>query len=154
MSADSADRNLLFGVLAVQLDFVSRDDLIATTSRWVLDKKQPLSEVFVEQGMLSREESILLDGVVSKHLQRNGDDPRQSLQSIEAFDAIRSSLVNLDDADIHATVEFSTLGFSSEHTPDGDPFTTQGGAIPTDSPDSRNRYSILRVHQKGRARVG
>ena len=75
MGTASADRNLLFGVLAVQLDFISRDDLIAATSRWVLDKEQPLSDVFVEQGMISGEEAQLLDGVVKKHLQRNGDDP-------------------------------------------------------------------------------
>jgi hypothetical protein len=30
------DRNLLFGVLAVQLDFVSRDALLAAMNRWVL----------------------------------------------------------------------------------------------------------------------
>ena len=88
MSADSADRNLLFGVLAVQLDFVSRDDLIAATSRWVTNKAQPLSRVFVEQGVLSSEESQLLDGVVEKHLQRNNDDPKQSLQSVEALSLI------------------------------------------------------------------
>ena len=44
MSSASADRNLLFGVLAVQLDFVSRDELVAAASRWVLDKQRPLSD--------------------------------------------------------------------------------------------------------------
>jgi hypothetical protein len=30
----SADRNLLFGILAVQMDFASRDALIAAMSAW------------------------------------------------------------------------------------------------------------------------
>jgi hypothetical protein len=34
----SADRNLLFGILAVQLDFVSKDALIAGMNAWLLDK--------------------------------------------------------------------------------------------------------------------
>ena len=38
----SSDRNLLFGILAVQMDFVSRDDLIAAMNAWVLDKVKPL----------------------------------------------------------------------------------------------------------------
>ena len=149
MSAASADRNLLFGVLAVQLDFVSRDELIAATSRWVLNKQQSLGEVFVDLGILTQEESQTLDGVVNKHLERNGGDPRQSLQSIEAFEAIRSTLGNLEDEEIRATVEFSTHGYNSEHTPGGDAYTTQDGATQLESADSRNRYTILRVHEKG-----
>ena len=85
MPNDSADRNLLFGVLAVQLDFVSRDDLIAANQQWARDQGQSLSKVFVEQGMLSAEESKLIDGVVQKHLERNNNDPQKSLQSIEAY---------------------------------------------------------------------
>ena len=49
----AVDRNLLYGVLAVQLGFVTRDQLIAATSRWVLNKEQPLGEVFIRQGMIS-----------------------------------------------------------------------------------------------------
>ena len=42
MAKADADRNLLFGVLAMQMDFVSREDLIAAVSAWVLDKSRPL----------------------------------------------------------------------------------------------------------------
>jgi hypothetical protein len=38
----SADRNLLFGILALQLDFVTRDALLAAMSAWVLAKHKPL----------------------------------------------------------------------------------------------------------------
>lgn len=143
MSTDSADRNLLFGVLAVQLDFVSRDDLIAATSRWVLDKQQPLSAVFLEQGMLSEEESQLIDGVVQKQLERNNDDPRQSLNSNEVFNSIRATLGDLEDADLRSTVEFDTLPIAAS-----DPHATQ---VPTedDSVASQQRFKVLRLHQKG-----
>ncbi len=143
MTAASADRNLLFGVLAVQLDFVSREDLISATSRWVLDKQQPLSDVFVQQGMISSEESQLLGSLVDKHLKRNGGDPKKSLHSIEAFEAIRSTLGNLDDADLRATIEYETLG-----TPSADPYSTQG-TTHSESADAKNRFTILRLHQKG-----
>ena len=143
MPTASSDRNLLFGVLAVQLDFVSRDNLIAATSRWVLDKHQPLSEVFVEQGMISAEESELIDNVVQKHLERNNDDPRQSLQSIEAFQAVRATLGNLDDEEVRSTVEFNTLPMAAN-----DPYSTQAGTEP-EPLDSHQRFKILRLHQKG-----
>lgn len=143
MAAVSADRNLLFGVLAVQLDFVSRNDLIAATSRWVLDKEQPLSDVFVSLGMLSVDESQLIDGVVKKHLERNGDNPKQSLHALEAFGQIRDTLKDLRDTALQHSVEFETLG-----TLPDDPYVTQSPPQ-VQSTDSRQRFTFLRVHQKG-----
>ena len=40
----AADRNLLFGILALQMDFVGRDALIAAMNAWVLDKAKPLGD--------------------------------------------------------------------------------------------------------------
>jgi hypothetical protein len=47
-SAGLADRNLLLGILAVQMDFVGRDDLIAAMNAWVLDKARPLGHILRE----------------------------------------------------------------------------------------------------------
>jgi hypothetical protein len=47
----SADRNLLFGILALQMDFISRDALIKAMHAWVLDKHKPLGQILVEQGV-------------------------------------------------------------------------------------------------------
>ncbi len=38
----SADLNLLFGILALQMDFISRDALIRAMHAWVLAKAKPL----------------------------------------------------------------------------------------------------------------
>jgi hypothetical protein len=40
-SRPGADRNLLFGILALQMDFIQRDALIAAMHAWVLDKTRP-----------------------------------------------------------------------------------------------------------------
>ena len=36
-----ADRNLLFGILALQMDFITRDQLVAAMHAWVLAKAPP-----------------------------------------------------------------------------------------------------------------
>ena len=64
----STDRNLLFGILAVQMDFVSRDALIAAMSGWVLAKHRPLGEILVEQEALSAANRDLLEALVSAHI--------------------------------------------------------------------------------------
>ena len=45
MSGPSADRNLLFGILALQLDFIDRNQLIAAMNAWVLDKSRTLGAI-------------------------------------------------------------------------------------------------------------
>ncbi len=75
----SADRNLLFGILALQMDFISRDALIAALHAWVLDKHKPLGQVLQEQGALHADTRAALEVVVQKHLQRHGGDPQKSL---------------------------------------------------------------------------
>ena len=37
----AADRNLLFGVLALQMGFIARDDLTAALRDWSRDRDQP-----------------------------------------------------------------------------------------------------------------
>jgi hypothetical protein len=47
----SADRNLLFGILALQMDFITRDGLIAAMHACVLDKAKPLGQIMFERGL-------------------------------------------------------------------------------------------------------
>ena len=44
------DRNLLFGILAVQMNFVSRDALIAGMNAWVLTQHRPLGRTWSSRG--------------------------------------------------------------------------------------------------------
>jgi hypothetical protein len=65
----SSDRNLLFGILALQMDFISRDALIAAMGAWVLDKAKPLGQILVEQGHLKPQHLALLEPLVQAHIE-------------------------------------------------------------------------------------
>jgi hypothetical protein len=71
MPAANSDRNLLFGVLALQMDFLGRDALIAAMHAWVLDKARPLGQILDEQQALRPDQRDLLDALVQKHLGRH-----------------------------------------------------------------------------------
>ena len=77
----AADRNLLFGILALQMDFVERDALIAAMNAWVLRKDQPLGEILVQQGALAEDERRVLESLVDKHLARHGGDAQAQPRS-------------------------------------------------------------------------
>ena len=61
-----ADRNLLFGILAVQMNFVGRDALIAAMHAWVLERSKPLGRILVEQQALSPARHDLLEQLVAE----------------------------------------------------------------------------------------
>jgi hypothetical protein len=54
----SADRNLLFGLLALQMDFVSRDQLIDAMNAWMLEKDRTLGEILCRGGGESGSKSL------------------------------------------------------------------------------------------------
>src|SRR4051812_13753999 len=97
MSEHHADRNLLFGILALQLDFINRDDLLRAMQAWVLDKPNHLGQVLVEQGALSREWHALLEALVREHLRRHGNDPQKSLAAVSPPASAREALEQVAD---------------------------------------------------------
>src|SRR5262249_39613740 len=106
----SADRNLLFGILAVQMDFISRDALIQSMNAWVLEKHRPLGDILSDLGVLGKAERTLLEALVEKHLERHRDDPRQSLAAVASRPAIHEELAHIKDRDVQASLSdiFST----------------------------------------------
>src|SRR3954469_8300343 len=100
MSQPHADRNLLFGILALQTDFISRDALLRAVRAWVPDKAKPLGQVLREQQALAEDEHALLEALVQKHLRRHGNDPQQSLAALSSVGSIREELGQLTDPDV------------------------------------------------------
>src|SRR5438552_15476784 len=101
----SPDRNLLFGILAVQLDFVSKDALVAAMNAWLLEKSRALGDILREQGHLSAERLHLLAALVAEHLKQHDDDPQQSLAALSGVEpALTQRLAVLPDADVRASV--------------------------------------------------
>src|SRR4051794_934477 len=95
-----ADRNLLFGILALQMDFIGRDALIAAMQAWVFDKANSLGQVLHDQGQLSAGRLELLNALVAEHIRAHRDDPHLSLQVVSSIGSIRQELSRIADADL------------------------------------------------------
>ena len=72
-SRPASDRNLLFGILALQMDFIGRDALIAAMNAWVLEKEKPLGRVLLDRGALAEDEHDLLEAMVARSAEVPGD---------------------------------------------------------------------------------
>jgi eukaryotic-like serine/threonine-protein kinase len=148
MSRPPADRNLLFGILALQMDFIGRDALVAAMNAWVLAKHRPLGEILVDQGALTSDVVADLDSLVQRHLQMHHGNSTQSLAALSSVDAARSILLEVADPEVQATLRL----LPGTQFQGGDPHRavtiTQP---PRESDDSGKppRFTILRPHAKG-----
>jgi WD40 repeat protein/serine/threonine protein kinase len=142
LAARSADCNLLFGVLALQLDFVSRDALVRAMHAWVLDKHKPLGQILVEHSALSGDRRALLDTLVGEHLKQHANDAGQSLCALPATGAVRDELGRIADPDLQA----SLAQVSSTPSTAEDPYATRDQTV--DGLPAL-RFHILRAHAKG-----
>src|SRR6516162_4581790 len=128
-----ADANLLYGMLALQMNFVGRDALLAAMQAWVFDKARPLGQILQEQGQLTPERRQALDHLLAEHLKTHNDDPHQSLAAVAVPDALRDDLCCLADPDVQASLAGAA-----------DPNATRPH-VPPAAPDA-GRYLILRPH--------
>ncbi len=143
MAQYQSDRNLLFGVIAIQMDFITRDALIAAMNAWVLEKDKPLGHILVERGDLGENEFALLDPLVDKHVERHGGDAEQSLESLTSVSWMRQDLRAIADPDLDASV--AHLGAAAGTT---DPMETLPPSVGSSS-SAGQRFRILRLHDSG-----
>ncbi len=104
MPSASSDRNLLFGVLALQMDFINRDALVVALNAWVLDKSRLLGEILVAQGAMQAAQRILLEPLVDAHLAMHGNDVEKSLAAVHLPTPIIPEKHRVGDADVLATL--------------------------------------------------
>jgi serine/threonine-protein kinase len=131
-----SDRNLLFGILAVQLNFISSEDLVAGMNSWVLEKQKSLGQILLESGRLSNQQVQALEALIVQHVQLHGGEVERSLQALDEAGTVASVLAPIDDEEMQASVK-KAWASSDDETRSMRP-----------SPDGA-RYRRLRLHREG-----
>jgi len=146
MSGAAADRNLLLGIIALQMDFIPRDALVAAMNAWVLKKAIPLSQILQDQGALSNSRRVLLNALVDEHLKQHGNDTQKSLAALSSIASMREDLSKIADPDIQASLPLVSAKRPDQHD---DPYRTIGQSSVGESTSPGLRFRILRPHAKG-----
>ncbi len=139
-----ADRNLLFGILALQMDFVRREALIAAMHAWVLDKAKPLGQILVEQGALRPDARALLEPLVDKHLELHGGDSEQSLAVVSPPPGLARDLADIPDPDLRDGLDSLSGGLNPPDDPQATVARTVGQAT-----SAGLRFRVMRPHARG-----
>jgi serine/threonine protein kinase/tetratricopeptide (TPR) repeat protein len=145
MGAVAAEKNLLFGLLALQNGLINQVQLVAAFQAWTLDKARELAEQLVIRGDLDDEQRAAVEALASLHLKKHGGAVEQSLAAIPTGRSTRAKLAQLGDPQIEASLARIGSG-STEH--DGDPERTATYSVGTATSDGQ-RFRVLRPHARG-----
>jgi len=137
-----AAHELLFGILALQNNFVGRDDLLTAFNAWVSDKSRPIGRLLLDRGALDSGRHALLEALVCEHLKRNGGDAERSLGTL-SFDPAWRDLERVADPNVQASL--ALVGVDRAATVTSEFSATNPIVLPSPSP----RFKILRPHARG-----
>ena len=142
-SARGADRNLLFGILALQLDLIGRDGLVDALRDWTTQKDKPLGQILVERGDLSAARRELLEPLVDEHVRRHDDDPAASLASVSSLDQGTVDWHRVHDVDVAESLAVRRLTRNIKQS------NEKSGSAAEGTKTSADRYRVLRPHARG-----
>ncbi len=149
MVAVNADRNLLFGLLALQNGLIDQDQLVAAFRAWSRDKRRQIAEYLVERGDLGADERGAVQAMVGLHEKKHGGSAEKSLAAIPAKRSTRESLAALGDADIARTLtNVAFVAVASQPDTDADADRTSSYSVGVATSDGQ-RFRVLRPHARG-----
>jgi serine/threonine protein kinase/tetratricopeptide (TPR) repeat protein len=137
----AADRNLLFGLLALQNGLIDQVQLVAAFQAWTRDKQRDLADHLLSRGALDADQRAIVEALVALHLKKHGGT-EASLAAIPAGRSTRESLARLGDPEIDRTLTHLTSGS------DGDADRTATFAVGTVTSEGQ-RFRVLRPHARG-----
>lgn len=142
-SSQGADRNLLFGILALQMDFIDRDGLVDALRDWTTQKDKPLGQMLVERCDLSAARRELLEPLVDEHVRRHDHDPAASLASISSVSEGTIDWHRVHDLDIAESLAIRRLTRNEKKADEKSGSTGEGATT------SSTRFRVLRPHARG-----
>ncbi|MGO9470765.1 MAG: protein kinase domain-containing protein [Isosphaeraceae bacterium] len=147
MASIDTDRNLLFGVVALQGEMIDAGQLAEACTAWSVRKDRPLGDVLVERGWISADDRRLIEQLLERKLKKHSGDAHQSLITAASGGAnIKATLDGIrervDDAEIR-----QSLGDTERPRRAGD--TIERLAMISQPAATRDRYTLTTLHAKG-----
>lgn len=145
MDAEIQDRNLLVAVIALQMDYISQNELVEAMKDWVFDKSETMEAILERRKFLKAEHAEFLKAIVLQHMNVHKNDIAESLASLSGFSSTRKHLDGLDD-ELDVTIQAVSKNQLAQ-------FDAAADSISFDTFESdlsfSKRFKILRSHAKG-----
>lgn len=138
------DRNLLFGVMAVQLRRVTPAQLVEVAAAWATDPSRDLADRLVEAGALSARDRELLERLVGEAVAAHDGDATATLSLFGGDDVVRHSFCGA----VERTPSGGGGVSSAPTTPPPGSFQTESVQQP-EVEEAAGRYTLRSEHGRG-----
>jgi serine/threonine-protein kinase len=125
------DANLLFALIALQMDLVTREDLVACTGEAIGTPGADMGRLLVSRGAMSDGERGAVQAVMEARLRRHGGDAAASLAAAAADAVGRASVVGTVVGEEVARTLAAAATLPARPSP-----------LPSPSPTDQNRYGL------------
>jgi tetratricopeptide (TPR) repeat protein len=138
------DRNLLFGVLALQDELIDADQFADVCAGWALRMEKPLPDLLQERGWLSADERREIEQRLERKIKKHGGNVHATLNAVAGGDvAVRGAIQSV----AHPAVQKSLEGLPLLQPPPAAGYVLAETVLrPT---ESRSRYTLTRLHAEG-----
>ena len=152
MSKGSTDRNLLVGILALQMEFIDQVKLINAMQAWIFQKPTNLEDLLHQQQAINQETREFLTAMAEKHIQLHDNDAGKSIAGLSSASSVRKRLHALNDSEVDQSLsriadlranDATQIGAGNAHVND----TTH--IMNSTEVDGDRRFKILRPHAMG-----
>ncbi len=134
----NTDQNLLFGVLALELDYIDHRQFAEVCCAWAAHKEKCLADLLIERRWIRAEERDEVQRLMERKVQRRQGDVRQTL-SDAAGPQLRDVMHGVGDADVEQTLSLL------EPVP-GFVRVSETAELPQ---GELSHYTLSRVHDQG-----
>src|SRR5262245_33230737 len=93
----SSDQQLLFGVLALQLELITVDQFVEACTIWASKKDRPLPDLLIDRGWLRTQDRTDIDRLLARKVERHGGDVSASLLDATNDARFQQSLLSMAD---------------------------------------------------------
>jgi tetratricopeptide (TPR) repeat protein/tRNA A-37 threonylcarbamoyl transferase component Bud32 len=134
----STDRQLLFAVLALQLEFITAQQFAEICTVWATRKNRSLAELLADRGWLNKQDHSDIERLLTRKIERHGGDLVATLREAGQDERVKGSLASIPDVTIHRSL-----------MPTPPPQGLSLMATRAFVPDGSERYTLSHVHRTG-----
>lgn len=113
------DRNLLFGVLAVQLHYVNPQQLVEASAKWAVKQGESLGNILEDLGHISNENRELIEKLLDSQVKEHNGDINATFQSFGGERAVHETFAGSIVLEKDGGVSLVSFGGESEPTETG-----------------------------------
>ena len=137
MAAVDTDRNLLFGVIALQDDLIDDKQFTEACIVWGHRLEHPLADVLMERRLLTDEDRREIERKIERKIKKHGN-VRATLAAVAGADA----------RDLIRSIDQPEIGNSLSSLPPAAGHVLLETLVPPHQPES-SRYTLTRMHAEG-----